>query len=175
MKTIPELSEAVLRLEDQRSKLGRQIGTVRIDLRNEEQMRHEAKAHDFILMVDEPPERGGTNMGLHPLGYFVLGCASCFLTQLARTTIIRNYKIDTLEMTALAHYDRGELRRFTDIVYNVRLTGSETKEKAIRLLHEAEERCFVHQTLKFALPLTSNLSLNGEDIASHTVGVERLS
>lgn len=170
MKTIPELNAAVLGLEKQRTKVGGDIGTVRIDLTNIEQMRYEAKSEGFTLTVDEPVRRGGTNKGLHPLGYFILGAASCFLTQFARVTIIKNMKIDTMEMTATAHYDRSKLRRFTDIIYDVRLTGSESKENTIELLHEAQNRCFAHQSLKQTVPLTTNLSLNGIRIASSTVG-----
>lgn len=170
MKTIPELTDAVLDLEKKRAKIGGDIGTVRVDLKHIEQMRHEAVSEGFTLTVDEPVLRGGTNQALHPLGYFILGAASCFLTQFARLTIIKKMKIDTLEMTARAHYDRSTLRRFTEIIYEVRLVGPESKERAIELLHEAESRCFVHQSLRQTVPLTTNLSLNGTHIISSTVG-----
>jgi len=172
VKTIPELIPAVIELEKQRGKPGGDIGTVRVDLTSVEQMRLEAETEGFKLSVDEPRQRGGTNVGLHPLGYFVLGAASCFLTQFARVTILKNQKIDSMEMTARAHYDRSKLRRFTDIIYEVRLLGSESEERAIELLHEAEDRCFTHQSLRRAVPLTTILSLNGKRIAISTLGPE---
>ena len=172
MKSDPNLSKAILAIENQRLKMGREIGTVRVDLTHLEQMRQEAKSSSFSLIVDEPEDRGGTNKGLHPLGYFIVGAASCFISQLARRIIINDAKIDTIEMMARAHYDRGKLRRFIDIIYDLKLTGSETKENTIQLLYDAENTCFVHQTLKNTLPLTTNLSLNGVQITSHTVGPE---
>ena len=173
MKTIPDLSNAVLELEKRRTSMGREIGTVRVDLAHLEQMRQEAKSGHFSLVVDEPAERGGTDMGLHPLGYFIVGAASCFTTQFARNVIIKSAKIDTIEMTARAHYDRGKLRRFTEIIYDLRVTGRESKENTIQLLYDSENTCFVHQTLKDTLPLTTNLSLNGVQITTHTLGPEQ--
>ncbi|MGH2510623.1 MAG: OsmC-related (seleno)protein [Ktedonobacteraceae bacterium] len=157
-------------MDEQRAKLGKDIGTIRIDVKHLEQMHHEATLEGFTLSVDEPKQRGGTNTGPSPLTYFLMGAASCFLTQMARATIIRDFKIDTMEITARAHVDRAKVRKFVDVIYDIRLTGMETKEGAIQLLHEAEEMCFVHQTLKDAIPITSNLSLNGTQIATHTLG-----
>ena len=156
--------------EVRRQSLGRDVGTKRVDIKQVEQLRHEASAHGFNLTIDEPEERGGTHKGLDPLGYFITGAASCFLNQFARTVIIRDLNVDTLEMTARAHYDMAKTRDFSDFIYDVRLTGKESKENVTELLYEAESRCFVHNTLKKAIPLTSNVYLNGELITSHTIG-----
>jgi len=170
MKTIPELRETVRAREQRRLTLGRDIGTKRVEVKHVEQLRHEVATHGFNLVVDEPEERGGTHSGPDPLAYFVTGAASCFLNQFARTIIIRDLKIDSLEMTARAHYDMAKNREFLDFIYDVRLIGSETRENVSELMHEAERRCFVHQTLKKALPLTTNVYLNGERVVSHTLG-----
>ncbi|MHB8566334.1 MAG: OsmC-related (seleno)protein [Nitrososphaerales archaeon] len=170
MKTIPELREVVTKREERRLTLGRDIGTKRVDIKNVEQLRHEVSAHGFSLIVDEPAERGGTHLGLDPLGYFVTGAASCFLNQFARSIMIRDLKVDDLEMTARAHYDMAKTRDFTDFIYDVHLSGKESKENVLELLYEAERRCFVHQTLKKAIPLTTNVFLNGVQVVSHTLG-----
>lgn len=84
---------------------------------------------------------------------------------------MRDLKIGTLEMTARGHVDLAKVGgHMTDVIYDVRLTGSENKEKLVEVLHEAEGMCFVHQTLKRAIPITANISLNGTDVTSHTVG-----
>ncbi|MGI0080024.1 MAG: OsmC-related (seleno)protein [Nitrososphaerales archaeon] len=170
MKTIPELREAVLKLDEQRGRMPRDVTTIRIDVRNLEQMHLEGLLEGFSVSVDEPPQRGGTNAGPSPLHYFLLGAASCFLTQMARVAIIKEMKIDSMEITARAHADRAKSRRFIDMIYDIRATGTETKDKTIELLHQAEEMCFVHNTLKSVIPMTSNLSLNGTQIATHTLG-----
>jgi putative redox protein len=170
MKTVPQLKDTVIKLEEQRPTIGNNIGTVRVDVKNVEQVRNEAILRGFSVTVDEPVERGGTNSGPGSLNYFVLGAASCFLTQMVKVSMIKNLKIDSMEITARAHTDTVKTRKFLDVIYDVRMTGDEAKEKLVDLLHEAEDRCFVHQTLKSSIPLTSNLSLNGTQIASHTLG-----
>jgi uncharacterized OsmC-like protein len=168
MKTIPHLKEAVIKLDENRGKM-EDMGTIRVDVRNVEQLKHEARTSGFTLFVDEPEERGGTNAATNPLSYFVLGAASCFLTQIARSTIINGYEIDSMEVTARGHF-RRTTREFTEVIYDIRLTGSESNDRTIELLHDAESRCFVHQTLKKSLPLISNLSMNGTLLVTSTVG-----
>ena len=131
MKTIPYLKDAVIKLDQNRGKM-EDIGTIRVDLKNVEQLKHEGKTSGFTVFVDEPGERGGTNTATNPLSYFLLGAASCFLTQIARSTIINNYNIDTMEVTARAHFRRAT-REFTEIIYDIRLTGQEDKERTIEL------------------------------------------
>ena len=156
--------------DKQNGKETRPIGTTRVEIRNLEKVHHEARSGEFSFQIDEPPERGGTNKGLHPLGYFVTGAASCFLTQLSKVSMTKGYNVEGLEITARAHYDTSVSRQFTDIVYDVRMTGKLGREEAMILLHDAEKMCFVHQTLKHVIPLTSNLSLNGEFVISSAVG-----
>lgn len=171
MKVIPELRDAVIRFDLERAKGGQGLGTIRTDLKNIEQLHHEASLREFTVTIDEPEKNGGTNTGPNPLGYFLIGAASCFFNQLTKVTIIRNLKIDTLEMTARGHVDLARHGgHFTDMIYDVRLTGSESREKLLEMLAEAEDMCFVHQTLREAIPLTANLSINGVEVTSHTMG-----
>ena len=160
-------------LEDRRKK-GNDIGTARVDITNVEQVHLEARSEGFNITIDEPPNMGGTDKGLHPTGYFLVGVASIFLTQLSRVVIIRNLKIDNLGIVATEHHDRVT-RRFTDIAFDITLTGSENKDTVIELLHEAQNRCFAHQSLKGVIPLTSNLNYNGTLLVSHTLGPESIS
>jgi uncharacterized OsmC-like protein len=171
MKIIPELKTAIIEFDQMRARGGQEIGTIRTDLKNIEHLHHEAKLREFTVTIDEPVKNGGTNAGPNPLGYFLIGTAACFFNQIAKVTIMRDLKIDTLEMTARGHVDLAKhAGHITDIIYDVRLTGSETKEHLAELLSEAEDMCFVHQTMKRAIPLTANISLNGNEVLSHTVG-----
>lgn len=177
MKVIPELKETLVKTQfvpqDQRTKIGRNVGTVRVDIKNVEQLRHVAESREFKYEIDEPPERGGTNAGLNPLGFFLIGAASCFLNQLVKVAIVEDLKLDNMEVTARGHYNLhtgGGIYEFTDIVYDVKMDGSESKESLEELLKKGEDRCFVHNTLKKAIPLTTNISLNGKPLLSHTVG-----
>jgi len=170
VKPIPELKKVLEERYDVSAlPSAKQVGTFRADIKNVEHVRHEAKVRDWTFVVDEPPERGGTNKGLNPLGYFVLGAVSCFMSQLSKAAIVQDMKIDDMEITARAHTDMVN-RVFTDAIYDIRLTGGETPENATKLMHEAEERCFVHQTLKKAVKITDNLYLNGTLVATSTLG-----
>lgn len=170
LKTIPELREAVVHPGSEASPIGRPVTTIRIDLKQIEQLKFEAKTQGgFTIFSDEPTQRGGTNFAPSSLNYFVFGAASCFLSQMTKVCIIKNLRVDGIEITARGHVDRTK-RKFTDFVYDVRLTGSETKENITELLYKAEEMCFVHQTLKDAIPVTSNVSSNGLAVATHTLG-----
>ena len=54
MKLIPELSEQLRELEDWKSAgIGKQIGTIRVDARQMEQLRHEVNCEGFTLTIDE--------------------------------------------------------------------------------------------------------------------------
>jgi len=170
MKPIPELKKVLEERYDLSSlPAAKQIGTFRVDIKNVEHVRHEATVRDWTFIVDEPPERGGTNKGLNPLGYFVLGAAACFMSQLSKAAIVHELKIGSMEITARAHTDMVN-RVFTDAIYDIRLTGEEGVESSVKLMHEAEERCFVHQTLKKAIKITDNLYLNGTLVSTSTLG-----
>lgn len=174
LKTIPELRDAVVnpKAADPASSGGPSITTVRVDLRHVEQLKFEARTHDgFSIYSDEPTIRGGTNFAPSSLNYFVFGAASCFLSQMTKVCIMKNLKVDSIEITARGHVDRRK-RKFTEFIYDVRLTGSEARDNLTDLLHLSEEMCFVHQTLKDAIPLTSNVSLNGNPVASHRLEPE---
>lgn len=172
MKTIPNLVEKVVDVDSRRAKKELETGTVRVDLKHLEQMKFEAKSEGFSYIIDEPGMQGGTNSGLKALGYFTIGAASCFATHVAKAIILNNLNIDTIEILARSHFDRSNTRRFTDIVYDLKLTGNETGEKLSELLTYAENTCYVHQTLKYILPLTTRVSMNGEELLTHTVGPE---
>lgn len=185
VKINPELLETIVKTqftdEGEEPKLEHKL-TFRADIRNIEHLKHEAISSNnseskFTFTIDEPPDRGGTNTGLHPLGHFVIGAAACFFNQLVKVAMVWKLNFDSMEITAIAHVRRkpqehqeSNVREFTDFTYDVRLTGSEEIQTLEKLVVEGENRCYVHQTLKKAIPLTTNLFLNGTQVLSHTVG-----
>jgi len=173
MKIIPELKEIVVNYEQKQKTMGNDIGTGRVDVVNIEHLRHEATSEGFTFTIDEPSERGGTNKGLHPLGHFIIGAASCLLNQCVRETISKDLRIDTLKVTARAHWDRAKSRSFTDMIFDIKITGAESKENVTELMHAVEGRCFAHQTLKKAIPVTTNVILNNVKIASNTLAPDK--
>lgn len=149
----------------------RPIGTVRVDIAHQEHKTFEAlfKTEDksFQLMIDEPELRGGKGSGPTPLGYFVTGAASCLMMQYANVLQEKPLPVDSIKMVARAHNDR-EARIFTDMIYQVELTGSISAPEAEALAKAASERCFVENTIAKSLPITTEVSLNGKKVLSFT-------
>jgi|GEM_PF-382141 uncharacterized OsmC-like protein len=152
------------------------VGTIRVDLKHKEHLNFQGFAKEggsFTLEIDEPPERGGHGRGPTPLNYFLLGIGSCLLMQWAKLSILENLGIDALEATVRGHIDRRIDGSFNDIIVDIRIRGrSEEAEKIRRVAKDCERLCFVHNTLRRALPLTTNIELNGQAVYKSTVGPE---
>ena len=138
------------------------FGAERVDLRRISHLRFEARKRDFVFTVDEPAERGGTDLGPNPLAYFIAGAASCLMNQYAVLAIAKDVPLDQMELTARAHFDRRLGGAFEEVVYDLRLTSSASTEAILGLQKEAERMCYAHNTLKKAgVKLATNLYLNG--------------
>ncbi|MBM2810719.1 MAG: OsmC-like protein [Chloroflexi bacterium] len=146
-----------------------QLGTVRVDITHQAQKSFEAiyKSEDqsFRIAIDEPTIRGGQNQGPSPLGYFVTGAASCLAMQYMNVMQERPLPLESMKVLARAHNDR-QARVFTDMVFQVSLTGPISPADAEALARDASKRCFVENTLEKAIPITTEVSLNGEPLVT---------
>lgn len=141
------------------------FGSERVDLRRVDHLKMEARKRMFAFVVDEPPERGGTDQGPNPLAYFIAGAASCLMNQFLTDAIYRGVKLDEIELTARGHFDRRMGGAFTEIIYDLKLTSPSSKDAIARLSKEAEEMCYAHNTLKKAgVKMTTNILLNGKPL-----------
>lgn len=152
---------------------GRPVGTVRVDVRHVEQLHLEAVCwegtdYKFKVTVDEPPSRGGDAAGPAPLSYFILGAATCLLTQYAKIAILNGLQLDSISMTARGHFDRQVEGAFTDITYDLCLTGREDPDRIRALAKDAEEHCFASNTLKKVVKLFTNVEYNGRRLLTLT-------
>ena len=91
--------------------------------------------------------------------------------QYTSVVIANDIPIDTLNVTARAHQS-GETRAFKDLVFQVYLEGNVSDEQAVKLAQDASQRCFVENTLSKAIPVTTELHLNGKRIHSAVRGPE---
>jgi uncharacterized OsmC-like protein len=146
-----------------------QIGTIRVDITRREQKAFEAtyRSEDraFEIQIDEPEARGGGNQAPSPLSFFVMGTASCLAMQYVNVLQERPLPLEGLKVMARAHNDR-QARIFTDMTFHVRLTGPISRADAEALARAASQRCFVENTLEKAIPLTTEVELNGEKIVT---------
>lgn len=165
MKTIRELERAAA---DHIAGRAGTIGAVRVDLRHERHLHFTALAKgggaEFMLSIDEPPERGGANEGAAPLQFFLAGAGSCLLTQYAKLAIARHLPITDLSASVRAHI-RHELHgRFLDFLIDVTLAGSASKDEVTHLAQDAEQYCYVFNTLRAVVPWTTRVRYNDADL-----------
>jgi len=89
--------------------------------------------------------------------------------QYTSVVISKDIPIDSLNVTARAHHSGG-LRAFKDMIFQVYLEGNCSEDQAASLAQEASARCFVENTLAKAIPVTTELHLNGKMIRTSTRG-----
>lgn len=149
------------------------VGTIRVDLKHVEHLNLQGFAKEggnFTVEIDEPPERDGYGKGPTPLNYFLIGAASCLMMQYAKIAVIEGLDVDSLEATARGHTDRRIDGYFTDFIFDVRMTGSESEERIKEVAKESERLCFVHNTLKRAVPVITNVMLNDKVVYTSNMG-----
>ncbi|MDH2901358.1 MAG: OsmC family protein [archaeon] len=148
-------------------------GTIRIDLRHVDHLNFQGIAKEggnFTVEIDEPPERDGHGKGPTPLNYFLIGAGSCLLMQWAKLAVIEDLDINNLEAIVRGHTDRRIDGYFTDFVFDITMTGNESEERIKQVAKESERLCFVHNTLKRAVPVITNVMLNDKVVYTSKLG-----
>lgn len=164
----PRLVDTLRSYEDKRitARPGDSTGTIRVDVHTLGHLKLEGKMGRFQVISDEPEDRGGTDTGPSPLAYFLSGAAFCLIMQYARIIIIEKMDVDSVEMTLRGHFDRRISGSFDYLIYEIRLSGKDTPQKIKELAEKAEEHCYVHNTLKKAVKITSKISLNDRPLTT---------
>ncbi|MDD7938299.1 OsmC family protein [Actinomycetospora lutea] len=112
-------------------------------------MRCTVDAGGFPLVVDEPPEAGGTGQGPQPTELLLGAIASCFTLALAHSAAKRGIALRGLSVDATGTYDGP---RFTAVEIAVRAEAPRGEELA-RLATVAERVCYVTNTLRGNPPI----------------------
>lgn len=142
-------------------------GSHRIDLEHVENLRFRGIAKEggnFSVEIDEPADGGGRGLGPRPSSYFLIGVGSCLLMQWAKIALAENMNIDGLRAIIRGHTISGIDGRFSDFVFDISVDGNESEENIKHLATESERFCFIGNTLKRAVPCTTNVKLNGKEI-----------
>jgi uncharacterized OsmC-like protein len=126
------------------------------------------RKRDFEFVVDEPPERGGTDTAPNPLAFFLAGAASCLANHYASLAITEGLACTRLRIAAVGHFDRVLIGgAFRDISYDVQIETGEPVEGIGDLAERADAMCFASNTLANAgVLLTSTVRLNGTVVAT---------
>jgi len=165
LKTYPDLAAVVKREDSERRNLSEQnIGTQRIDIKLVEQLRFRASSGRFTFTIDEPRERGGAGEGLPPLAYFLAGAASCLLTQYVKLAIAKGVPLESMKTVARGHFDRRAGGAFKNMIYEIAIESTADEDVIRAIAREAEMMCYAQNTLKKAVCMQTNLTLNGKPL-----------
>jgi uncharacterized OsmC-like protein len=74
----------------------------------------------------------------------------------------KELSVENIRLMVRAHTIRNKPRAFTDMIFEVRLDGALSVNEVKTLAQEASANCFVENTLAKAIPLTTEVFLNGE-------------
>jgi uncharacterized OsmC-like protein len=103
----------------------------------------------FPLVVDEPPEAGGTGQGPQPTELLLGAIASCFTLALAHSARKRDVELRGLRVDATGTYDGP---RFSALRIDVH-ADAPAGEDLERLVAAASRVCYVTNTMRGAPPI----------------------
>jgi len=105
-------------------------------------------AAGFDLIVDEPPEAGGTGTGPMPTEYLLAAIASCYALALSWAAGKRGVSLPDLAVTATGVYDGP---RFGAV--QLRVATSAAADVVSPLLQPALRVCYVSNTIASSPPI----------------------
>lgn len=122
------------------------------DVRTEVRVRHFAP-----ILMDEPRELGGTDLGANPMEYVLAALMGCETVLMAMVAQERNFTYDGIEYDLRGTLDLRGLEGATDvrpyfreITGTVRVTTTETEADLLDVAKEVERRCPVYTMLAAA-------------------------
>lgn len=116
--------------------------------RHEGGWRCRVQAGGFELIVDEPPDSGGTGTGPMPTEYLLAAMASCYTLALNWAARKRGMSLPGLAVTATGTYDGPKFSRL-----QLTVTCDAPAEEVERLIQPALRACYVSNTIALSPPV----------------------
>ncbi len=146
-------------------------GVLRVETQVLHNFTNQGKAGDFLFISDERAEAGGEAKGPTPLEYFLSGLGFCEQVIFIRHCAALGVHVDSLETTVRGYFDRRGIYGvadvdpgFSEIVVEMRIRSSETKEKILDAISKVEKHCPAYNTLRKAAKVTHQVKLNDKDL-----------
>lgn len=135
--------------------------TFRIQGRSESAARTRVQARGFTLVLDEPPDLGGTDQGPNPVEYLLAALAGCINVVGHMVAKELGFELRGLEVDAEGRLDPARLLRgsedtragFQEIGVRVRVDADADDETLAAWLSRVEARCPVSDNLGQGTPL----------------------
>ncbi len=180
MALAPELVKLVRTHVEEREKATDPEGlrrVLRVEIESQDHYSHRAHPAgkpQLEMVVDEPKERGGKDLGPAPLAYFLTGVGTCFLNQLVSVSIAQGIDIRLQRMQVKGEFQRQVGGGFQHITQELFLDGDASEDVMQGLTEKAEAFCFIHNTLRNAVKMTTLIHLNGKEVVRRTSDPEAL-
>ena len=133
----------------------------KVKARSESAARTVVSARGFTLVVDEPPELGGTDHGANPVEYVLAALAGCLnvvghLVARELGFAIRSLEIDisgTLNPERLLNQSTDDRAGYKQIAATLRVDSDADEATLVQWLRIVESRCPVSDNLARATPV----------------------
>jgi uncharacterized OsmC-like protein len=114
---------------------------------------------NFKLVVDEPPQLGGSDEHPNPVEYLAAGLCGCITAGIATNAALFGTPLDGIEVEVEMDYDlrnvlgidRNGPGEVTELRYKVRLSGTGAHENMIRSKETIDKKSPVRNTLQLPI------------------------
>ncbi|WP_213423718.1 OsmC family protein [Bhargavaea massiliensis] len=135
-----------------------QTAVLRVNGKAEKGLENTVNVRDLpAFSVDEPERLGGTNMGPHPLEYFLGALSACTSIMVAYVAKEQSFNYEGLEYEASGTLDprgfrgiEGVQTYFQSVELNIVVETGEDEDALERLKEAVEKRCPLYNLLKDA-------------------------
>ncbi len=125
----------------------------------------EAKARNFSLIIDEPVNLGGKDLGPNPVEYLLSSLGGCLGIVIMVIAKEMNIKIDSLKINLSGDLnplrfmgkDFSERAGYKNIDVEIQIKSDASREKLEELIKKVEERCPVSDNIRNITPVKISL------------------
>jgi len=143
----------------------------RAETRLEEDVRCSAKVRDFApIIVDEPPDLGGTDTAANPVELLLVALGTCQEIMYGAYASVMGIQLDSVKVNLRGYLDlRGLFRMdaasppgYQKIVFETLLDSPADRDALKKLVDTVESHCPVLDTLVRAIEVKGEVTINGQ-------------
>lgn len=144
----------------------------RADTKLEEGVRCTAKVRDFEpLIVDEPPELGGSDAGMNPVELVLAAFGTCQEIMYAAYAAVMDIELESVEVQVKGYLDVRGLFALAEVAagyknirYETNIKSQADAEQIRQLIDAVESHCPVLDTISRPIEVSGESYLNGTAI-----------
>jgi len=143
----------------------------RAETRLEEDVRCSAKVRDFApIIVDEPPDLGGTDTAANPVELLLVALGTCQEIMYGAYASVMGIQLDSvkvnlrgyLDLRGLFGMDAASPPGYQKIVFETLLDSPADRDALKKLVDTVESHCPVLDTLVRAIEVKGEVTINGQ-------------